>query len=166
MEPARQRPTKDDLQYSPSKPRTRETPPIIKAPPIKRSPAQNICVAMGVFFILVGLAGFVMPELMGAHLSPAHNMIHLVSGILSLWFGTGKSIIAAKNFSRVFGTLYLLLGLAGFVFGGGNADSLIRPIPNILEFGTSDHFIHIAIGAIFLVAAYFTLRRNSKVTYH
>ena len=31
-------------------------------------------------FLLVGVLGFVMPELLGAHLSLVHNIIHLVTG--------------------------------------------------------------------------------------
>lgn len=166
METDKRENLKEDLQYSPTKTRRRESAPVIHAPPIKRSPAQNVCLVMGVVFLLAGLAGFVMPHMAGAHLGTTHNFIHLVSGIAALWFGTGKSAVAAKKFSRYFGGFYLLLGLSGFVFGGGRADSLITPIPGVLTLGTTDHWLHVAFGLIFLVGAYFTLRRNKKVTYH
>src|SRR5688500_7644103 len=42
--------------------------------------AKRICTVLGVVFLLVGLAGFAVPGALGMHLSPAHNVVHLVSG--------------------------------------------------------------------------------------
>ena len=42
--------------------------------------AKTVCKIMGVVFLLVGIAGFAAPHLLGAHLTPAHNLVHLASG--------------------------------------------------------------------------------------
>jgi len=49
--------------------------------------AKTVCKILGVVFLLVGVVGFVAPTLLGAHLSPAHNAVHIVSGVIALYFG-------------------------------------------------------------------------------
>ena len=65
--------------------------------------ANRIATILGIVFLLVGVAGFVMPGLLGAHLSLVHNIIHLVSGAISLWLGLKGTPQAAKTFCLVFG---------------------------------------------------------------
>src|ERR1041384_350994 len=78
---------------------------------------KTILDIMGTIFLVVGIAGFVSPGLGGTHLSLAHNVIHLVSGALALWFGLKGTLSNARTFSWVFGIVYGLLGVAGMVFG-------------------------------------------------
>ena len=49
--------------------------------------AKTVCKLLGIVFVIVGVAGFVAPHLLGAHLVPVHNLIHLVSGAIALYFG-------------------------------------------------------------------------------
>jgi len=49
--------------------------------------AKTVCKILGVVLLLVGVCGFVAPRLLGAHLFPAHNGVHIVSGIIALYFG-------------------------------------------------------------------------------
>jgi hypothetical protein len=123
---------------------------------------KKIALWLGVGFLLVGLAGFAAPTLFGAHLSVAHNLVHLVTGAVSLWFGTRGTLAGARAFALAFGAVYVLLGVAGFVFGTTTGVSfqsttsetnLLRVIPGVLELGTSDHVIHILLGGVYLVAA-------------
>lgn len=120
--------------------------------------AKTIATLMGVVFLLVGLAGFVMPLMLGAHPSPAHNVIHLASGAASLYLGLKGTLSAAKTFEFAFGGFYLLLGLAGFVLGTSNGEhaSMLALIPGLLEFGQMDHIFHIIIGAAYLAGALMT----------
>ena len=130
--------------------------------------ANRICTILGIAFLLVGLAGFVMPSLLGAHFSMTHNVIHLVSGAVALWLGLKGTPQAAKTFCIVFGGVYLLLGIAGFVFGGaaepspgiphGNDTRMLKVIPGQFEVGTVDHVIHVLLGAIFLIGGFGTPR--------
>ena len=123
--------------------------------------AKTIATILGVLFILVGLAGFVAPHLLGAHLSTAHNIIHLVSGAASLYFGLAGTLSAARMFCLAFGAVYLLLGVAGFLLGDG-AERMLRLVPATLEFGTSDHIIHVLLGGIYLVGGLLTREDASR----
>ena len=117
--------------------------------------ANRVATILGVVFLLVGILGFVMPHALGAHLSLTHNIIHLVSGAISLWLGLKGTPSAARNFCIVFGAVYLLLGIAGFVLGTG-AERMFAVIPGQLELGTADHVIHVVLGGIYLIGGFMT----------
>ena len=116
--------------------------------------AKTIATVLGVVFILVGLLGFVMPTLLGAHFTTAHNIVHLVSGAAALYLGLKGSMSAARMFCLIFGAVYLLLGVVGFVAGTGS-DRLFS-LGDVLHFGTTDHIIHILMGAIFIIGGLMT----------
>ena len=117
--------------------------------------AKTIATILGAAFILVGLLGFAAPSVLGMHLSTAHNIIHLLSGAVSLYIGLAGSISAARMFCFIFGAVYLLLGVVGFLVGDG-ADRMLTLIPNSLMFGTMDHIVHILLGAIYLIGGLMT----------
>ncbi|HEY0079365.1 MAG TPA: DUF4383 domain-containing protein [Pyrinomonadaceae bacterium] len=130
--------------------------------------AKTIATILGIGFILVGILGFIAPGLLGLHLSMAHNLVHIISGAAALYFGLAGTLRAARLFDLVFGAVYLLLGIAGFLFGGSashtvggvpahSADSsLLRVIPGTLEFASMDHIVHILLGLIFLIGGFLT----------
>jgi len=118
--------------------------------------AKTVCKILGVVFLLVGVCGFAAPNLLGAHLTPAHNLVHIVSGIIALYFGFAGTLSGAKTFCLVFGLVYLALGILGLVVGVG-ADREWS-IAGILHLGRSDHFIHVLLGIIFLAGGLFTKR--------
>lgn len=121
--------------------------------------AKTVCKILGVVFIIVGIAGFVKPDLLGTHLSLVHNLIHIASGAVALYLGFAGSAKAAKTFCLVFGVVYLLLGVVGFLLGqpgtptmeGMAADTkLWKVLPGTLELGQMDHIVHILLGVVFL----------------
>ncbi|MCI0487218.1 MAG: DUF4383 domain-containing protein [Blastocatellia bacterium] len=130
--------------------------------------AKTASTILGVVFIAVGGVGFVAPGLMGSHLSLSHNIVHLLSGAVALYFGLKGSLSGARMFSLAFGAVYGLLGAAGFLLGSSGTPSAGMPlhetvdanlftvIPGILELGMMDHIIHIALGVIFLLAGFMT----------
>ena len=136
--------------------------------------AKTVATLLGVLFILVGLIGFVAPGLLGAHLSTAHNLVHLISGAVSLYFGLKGTLAGARLFCIVFGLVYGLLGVAGFLLGGegqhtiagishGGTDSrLLSVIPGALEFATMDHIIHLLLAAIYLIGGFATKAYNDR----
>lgn len=65
------------------------------------------------------------------------------------------SLSAARTFCLVFGAVYLLLGVAGFLLGTGG-ERMLHVIPGTLEFGTMDHVIHVLLGGIFLIGGLMT----------
>jgi hypothetical protein len=126
--------------------------------------ANRVATILGIGFLLVGVIGFVAPAVLGMHLSVAHNVVHLVTGAVSLWLGLKGSASAARTFCIVFGAVYLLLGIAGFAAGADAAPGvpgphdarLLKLIPGTLEFGTMDHAVHILLGAVYLIAGFLT----------
>ncbi|HEV8630294.1 MAG TPA: DUF4383 domain-containing protein [Thermoanaerobaculia bacterium] len=115
--------------------------------------AKKICTVVGVVFLLVGVAGFAMPNLLGTHLTLAHNIIHLVSGAIALYLGVKGSPGAAVTFCRVFGAVYLLLGVVGFALGSGS-DRMLTILPDQLMLGTMDHAVHVLLGLLFLIGGF------------
>ena len=118
--------------------------------------AKTICKVLGVVFLLVGVIGFAAPTLLGAHLTPPHNVVHIVSGVIALYFGFAGTLSGAKTFALVFGVVYLALGILGLAFGGAPPDRIWEVGP--LDLGTADHAIHILLGAVFLAGGLFTKR--------
>jgi hypothetical protein len=112
--------------------------------------ARTVAKLLGWILVLTGLAGFFAPTLLGAHLSGAHNIVHLLSGGASIWVGMA-SARAAKRFCVAFGLVYGLLGVAGFTLGTGS-ERMLPVIPGVLELGTMDHVIHVFLGVVYLVA--------------
>jgi hypothetical protein len=119
--------------------------------------AKTVCKILGVVFLLVGVCGFVKPDLLSAHLSPVHNAVHIVSGVIALYFGFAGSLSAAKTFSLIFGVVYMALGILGMALGTGEGRMwMVGP----LHLGQADHGIHILLGVIFLAGGLFTKRTD------
>jgi hypothetical protein len=114
--------------------------------------AKTVCKLLGLVLLIAGICGFFAPTLLGAHLNMAHNMVHIVSGAIALYFGFAGSAGAARGFCLLFGLLYLLLGVCGWFLGTG-AEHMFN-IPNatspLLMLGKMDHIIHILLGVVFL----------------
>ena len=120
--------------------------------------AKTVCKIMGVVFLLVGLVGFVSPNLLGAHLNAAHNVVHLVSGAIALYFGFAGTLSGAKIFCLVFGVVYLGLGVLGLGMGDPARDRMWEVGP--LDLGQADHGIHILLGVVFLAGGLFTKKTD------
>lgn len=122
--------------------------------------AKTVATIVGIVFIAVGIIGFFSPNLMGSHLGKAHNVIHLVSGAVSLYLGMKGTLAAARQFCIVFGLIYGLLGVVGYFVGTGPDHMLELPY---LMLGTVDHIIHMVIGALYLIGG-FSTKAGAKLT--
>jgi len=116
--------------------------------------AKTVCKLLGVILLIVGLLGFThLLDPLGAHVGPAHathNLVHIVSGILALYFGFAGSLSNAKGFCIAFGLIYLLLGVVGLVTGTIDIPALK------LVLGKVDHLIHVVLGIGFLAGGLLT----------
>jgi Domain of unknown function (DUF4383) len=111
--------------------------------------AKTVAKILGVVLLLVGVLGFThVLDSLGAHLSPAHNLVRILSGVIALYFGFAGSLSGAKGFCIIFGLVYLLLGILGLAMGELNIGPLML--------GKVDHGIHLIVGAIFLAGGLFT----------
>jgi hypothetical protein len=115
--------------------------------------AKTICKILGVVFLLVGVVGFASQGLLGAHLTPPHNVVHILSGVVALYFGFAGSLSGAKTFCLVFGVVYLALGVLGLALGQP-PDRMWMVGP--LHLGQADHGIHVLLGIVFLAGGLFT----------
>ncbi|WP_413292092.1 hypothetical protein ACLSU7_11815 [Bdellovibrio sp. HCB185ZH] len=129
--------------------------------------AQETSVFVGTALVVFGFVGFVVDNLLGAHLSPAHNVIHLVAGALLVWFGF-NSEQRAKKCSLICGSFFGVLGVLGFIVGTPGMpsvgtlvrdDSLWLLSPEQLEFGSKDHVIHLVLAAALVGGALMKFRR-------
>ena len=89
--------------------------------------AKTYCKILAVAMMLTGVLGFVLPHLMGFHLTPVHNIIHLATGALATYLGFAGSYGGAQNFCRIFGLVYGLVAVLGFVAPGLLATILGHP---------------------------------------
>jgi hypothetical protein len=123
--------------------------------------AKEMATVLGIGLVLVGMLGFVIPDLLGTHLSAVHSVVHIATGIVALWLGLWGSPSAAKAFCIAFGAVYVLLGIAGFALGAAGGPSIgvpgphdahmLKVLPGMLEFGSVDHIIHVLLGALFII---------------
>ena len=111
--------------------------------------AKTVCKLLGLVLLLVGLLGFThILDSLHAHLTPIHNAVHIVSGVVALYFGFAGTASGARVFCLLFGLVYLALGICGFVLG--DSAHMWHVIDDTLMFGRRDDAIHILLGVIFL----------------
>jgi hypothetical protein len=112
---------------------------------------RNLCRIIGVALILVGLAGFAAPNLLGMHLTTIHNVVHVLTGLIAVYIGFAGGVGGARTFCLVFGAVYLLLGIAGFVAPALVSQVLGHPPVSASEL-TPDNLVHVLLGGVLLVA--------------
>ena len=86
-----------------------------------------------------------------------HNLVHIVSGIIALYFGFAGSLSGAKAFCLLFGVVYLGLGFLGWFLGIGLEHTWhVGP----LHLARVDHGIHVLLGVVFLAGGLFAKGRS------
>jgi hypothetical protein len=112
-----------------------------------RTLAKVYVLLSGFILVLVGVVGFFRHEMFNLTFPPAHNIFHLASGLLALWAGFGKNADGPRRFGLIFGSIYLLVAIAGFA---GLRD--LGPIQ--LDLNTHFNLIHLGIALLSLVAGF------------
>ncbi|MEO8349556.1 MAG: DUF4383 domain-containing protein [Acidobacteriota bacterium] len=112
--------------------------------------AKTLCKVGGLIFLIVGLVGFATPNLMGFHLTLIHNVIHIVTGLIALYLGFAGSYAGAKTFCLVFGVVYLLIAIIGFMAPGTLASILGHAGPMSSADFMPDNVFHLIVGIVFL----------------
>jgi hypothetical protein len=113
---------------------------------------KTAAIIFGIIFLLVGLLGFipaVAPNhmLLGIfHVNPAHNVVHLLSGAVALACGLA-GIGAARLYFRIFGVVYGLVAVLGFVQG----DTLLL---GLISNNRADVWLHVVIAAASLALGF------------
>ncbi|MDP1695263.1 MAG: DUF4383 domain-containing protein [Candidatus Woesearchaeota archaeon] len=96
---------------------------------------------LGVILLVVGLWGlFNGSMLMWFQVNSTHSWVHIISGILGLLAGLTAAGAYAGTFNKVFGIVYLLVAILGFVG--------VTAIVDLLMLNTADNWLHLVIGVV------------------
>ena len=118
-------------------------------------------IVFGVVFLLVGILGFIPAAaphemLLGIfHVNAAHNVVHLLSGAFALGCGLAGAG-AARLYFRIFGVIYGLVALLGFVQG----DTLLL---GLISNNRADAWLHVAIALVSLALGFAPARPGENV---
>jgi Domain of unknown function (DUF4383) len=114
--------------------------------------AKTICKIFGAVLVVVGIVGFFINNLLGLHLTLIHNVVHILTGLVALYFGVSGSDASARTFSQVFGGIYVILGIVGFVMP--NIIATVIQFHGTVTTGNDlimDNIVHLLVGAVFLI---------------
>jgi len=132
-----------------------------------REPHQYLALTIGVVYLVVGLAGFLVTgfdgftehdhsqTLLGFAINPLHNIVHIVIGLagIALWSTSSKA--------RTYGWLLFIGYGATFVYGLIVAN---RPEWNFLNINGADNVLHIVSALAGLAIALWPRRDRSART--
>jgi hypothetical protein len=120
---------------------------------------KKFALILGAIFTLVGILGFVpgitddSGMLLGLfHVDTVHNLVHLVTGLLGLWLGS-SSASGSKSWLQIFGVVYALVAILGFVYGDGK-------ILGFLVNNTNDTWLHLVLAAVLLALGFGVSDKN------
>ncbi len=91
----------------------------------------SIVYVLGAIFALVGVLGFIPGITSDGHLlgifevNTLHNIIHLLSGLLGL-YAASQGETMARTWAKVFGVIYALVTVLGWLLPDGNILGLIQ----------------------------------------
>jgi hypothetical protein len=109
---------------------------------------KQIAIIFGVVFVIVGACGWVTAANPGGMLlglfdvNPAHNFVHLATGIVAIIAGVSGEK-ASRIFFQIFGVIYGLVAVLGFYYGD-------QPLLGIVANNTADSVLHVVIAVVAL----------------
>jgi hypothetical protein len=121
---------------------------------------------IGIIFIAVGLAGFLPNPVVGAshdsifYADAVHNIAHIESGVLFLLIAFAAPSRAA-SFLKVFGIVYLLLGIIGLLAIGS---AVMSNLLGFLQINGADNYLHIGLGISIFFAGMLPQGRETTST--
>lgn len=121
-----------------------------------------VALIIGIVFTLIGLIGFLVApgmakgSLLGLDIDLVHNLVHLITGLLGL-----VAVFSgwSRLFNRVFGVIYILLGLAGLIYPGLYFNGLFL---GIMHTNAADHVLHLVTGIIAAGVGFFVTDRYDR----
>ena len=120
--------------------------------------AKLIARMLGVVFIAVGILGFIPNPIVSSTglfvTDGAHNAVHLVTGVAFLFFGTLENAKAAM-FLKVFGVVYLAVGVLGLALSGGAEQFHLL---GMIHMNSLDNYLHLFLGAVILGLGFFSAK--------
>jgi hypothetical protein len=118
---------------------------------------KNVLYVLGVVFILIGLLGFFNNPILGIFATDTvHNVIHLLSGVLALAFAGKPS--QAKMFAMVFGIIYALVAIVGFLTASGSKAL------GLFVVNGADNWLHVVIAIVLLYFGFMSKPSSSSAS--
>jgi uncharacterized protein DUF4383 len=126
---------------------------------------KTAAILFGLVFLVVGICGFFpsittpMPEgdggmLLGIfHVNLAHNIVHLASGAIFLLCGLAGAG-ASRTFFKIFGIVYLLVAILGYMNGD-------KPILGMIANNMNDVWLHVGLAVVMLLLG-FVVKDNAS----
>lgn len=114
---------------------------------------KNLALLFGIVLIVIGLLGFVSvvtPEgyLLGLfHVNSAHNLVHLMSGIVALLCSLG-GLSTSRLYFQIFGVIYGLVALLGVYYQD-------QPIFGLIANNVHDIWLHVLVSVVSLYLGFF-----------
>ena len=114
---------------------------------------KTVAMVFGVFFLVIGVLGFVPAATPGDmlfgvfHVNFVHNVVHLVTGVVALYCGSEGDELS-KMFFRVFGVVYAVVAVLGFVYGTGD-------IFGVMANNMADNWLHVVVAAVSVYFGFF-----------
>jgi hypothetical protein len=109
---------------------------------------KRIAMIFGVVFVVLGALGFVAAvtpngRLFGVfEVNALHNVVHLATGVVAIITGA-MSEKASRMFFQIFGVIYGLVAVLGFVYGD-------QPLLGLIANNLADAGLHVVIAAVAL----------------
>jgi hypothetical protein len=113
--------------------------------------ARIAAIVLGIVLVLVGLLGFFQQDVLGLfRVNTAHNLVHIVSGLVLLagaftTFGSGMAL-------KVVGVVYVIIAVAGFLPFLYGADGTM--LLGFIEMNDADKWLHLVLAVVFLGAGF------------
>lgn len=108
---------------------------------------KTIVTILGIVFVVIGVLGFFNDPLLGIFdVDGTHNVIHLLSGVLALG-AVGMGMDATRTYAKVFGVVYGLVAVLGFLMPG---DMIL----GLFASNIADDVLHVVLAVVFLYVGF------------
>ena len=116
------------------------------------TPASLYAGLIGAVLLVAGIIGFFYSAAFGSpgnvdavlgilDVNGWHNLVHLASGVIGLLaFASGPA--ASRTYALVFGLVYIVVAIWGFIIGTGEA------ILGFIPINTEDNILHLILGVL------------------
>lgn len=147
--------------YQTTHPKKTALPTLLHPRSTKRYQLLNLI--LGSILFILGLGGFLDPLFLGLHLSWSYSLILISAGASLCYTSFNKNSAASYYTCLIFGLIFGLIAVYGFIFGpvidtrlffNNDNEHLIIISRKILETRIFDHILNLVISIILLKESY------------
>jgi hypothetical protein len=112
--------------------------------------AKTAAIIIGLVFLVIGILGFFNNPVIGLFaVNTAHNLVHIVSGLLIL--AGAMSTFGAGNTLKVFGVIYAIIAILGLLGIATTADGMLL---GFIQNNPADNWLHVVLAVVILAAGF------------